>query len=406
MGGVNGGNNKAAKLVKWNTPIPQNLSSLRVSDAVFCIGFAVYIVQYVMLSTTPLSFGGSFITLGVLLLMLLKITVSAIENKTIKGGGVIVVGLAALLVIWTQIHAGTSQLTIIAAILLGARYVRPRTIAKVAFWSILASVAMVLLLMAMGYLPDAVFIQGERTRHSLGFTYVGMLDLYLLHLALLTIYLKGRRLHVTIMLAFIAAHLLAYSWSVVRGTLVVSLLVWTLFVLCIKRQPGRVLGGAISAFAILSIPVCLVISAYTAIGYQPGTEFWSAMNELFSGRLGLAQMALLKYGITPFGQAITWVGAAAVQSGSYVLSDYNYVDSGYLQVLIQFGWVTLAVVCAVYMLVAISARRNRNRTFQIWVIAIAVECLIYPNLLLLAYNCLLAIAVCDAGDAAEEGYCS
>lgn len=80
--------------------------------------------------------------------------------------------------------------------------------------------------------------------------------------------------------------------------------------------------------------------------------------------------------------------------------------SGYLQVLIQFGWVTLVVVCAAYMLVAISAVRNRNRTFQIWVIAIAVECLIYPNLLLLAYNCLLAIAVCDAGDAAEEGYCS
>jgi hypothetical protein len=406
MGGVNRDNAKASQVVRRNTPKTRGLGSLRVSDAIFCMGFAVYIVQYVLLSTTSLSLGESFITRGVLLLMLLKITISAIETRTIQEGGLIVVGLAVFMVILTQINAGTSQLTLFVATLLGARHVRPRAIAKVAFWSILLSVAMVLLLMAMGHLPDAVFIQGDRSRHSLGFTYVGMLDLYLLHLALLAIYLKGGRLHVATMLAFIAAHLLAYSWSVVRGTLAVSLLVWVLFVLCIKRRPGRVLGGAISVIAILWIPVCLGISAYTAIGYQPGIEFWSVVNELFSGRLRLAQTALLTYGITPFGQVITWVGANAVQSGSFASSAYNYVDSGYLQVLIQFGWVTLAVVCTAYMLVAISAMKKHNRVFQIWVIALAVECLIYPNLLLLAYNCLLALAVCDAGDGSEEDFCS
>lgn len=373
--------------------LKESILNLTAGEVIYLVGLTLYILSYILFETTPISGPTTVITMGVLIIVFLKVLLTSIEQKTrfISALAIVAIGLLTLL------SAGATQFFMVVALMLGSKGVPPKRIAHVVFWAVAIGVTSVLLLCAAGYLPNSTFVDSMRTRHSLGFTYVGMFDLYVLHLALLLIYLKGNSIGKMTAAIFIMLHVFAFSQSVVRGTAIVAALVWVLYFVCIKWGVGKKGTKLAAAFAACSIPVCLLIAVYTAAYYQPGSELWSLINELFSGRLLLAQDALEAYGVTPFGQAVTWVGQAAVQSGRYSIEQYNYVDSGYLQILFQFGYVSLMVVCMAYVLVAINASKEPNGiAIEIWVIAIAIECLIYPNLLLLAYNSVLLLAF-DSG---------
>lgn len=365
---------------------------LPVTEVIYFIGLAAYLLNYILLSTTQLNGPSGLINLFVLGVVLVKILLTSVELDVKVLSAVTVIAIGVL----TWSVSGASQLLIVVAFVLGSRGVSSKRIALVAFYTIALGVLFVCALCAFGYLPNSVYIDAARTRHTIGFSYLGMFDLYVLHLALLAIYLKGSSLKLPIVLLFLTLHCFAFSQSVVRGTMIVSLMVWALYFLFIKRKPGIFLLRALGIVAVSAIPLCLLFAVYTAVCYQPGSASWAVVDELFSGRLGLTQKALDTYGFMPFGQTVTWVGRAAVRSGQYSFSQYNYVDSGYLQLLIQFGYFALIVVCAAYIVTAWLAFKKRTGiAIEIWVVAVAVECLIYPNLLLLAYNCLLLIALND-----------
>jgi len=366
-----------------------NFLDLSVSEILYETCVIVYLLNYILFGTTPLVGPSGYATSCVLILLLVKIMITSFEERS----RLIISAVIAVIGILSWMISGASQFLVVIAFILGARSVPPKHTALVIFWTILFGVSAILILCLIGVLPNAIFLQGMRTRHALGFTYVGMFDLYVLHLSCLLIYLKGASIKLHTVALFVALHLVAYSQSIVRGTLLVSLLVWGLYLLCVKRSLGNISRRLMSIASVCAIPVCLVIAVYTAVNYQPGSALWSAVNNLFTGRLMLSQQALSYYGIKPLGQTIAWVGSAAVQSGLFSSSQYNYVDSGYLQVLIQFGYVCLTVICSAYIAIAVhGSKTNQGIAQQIWVIAIAIESLIYPDLLLLAYNSLPLLA--------------
>lgn len=373
------------------TPYERYLS-IKVTDALFCLGFVIYMIQNVIMSA--MNIGGSYTitTLALIAIFALKTLMTIIENRTINVSSLSVIAILVWMLISIQMNSGTNRITILMILLASSYRVNPRIIAKTALVSILASVGLILCLAISGAIPNTAFIQGSRIRHAVGFTYVGMLDLYVLHVALLAIYLKDRHISLPFIVLFLVSHGIAYSYSLVRGTLTVAILVWLLYLGLFQRTGAFNCETTIAVLAVLSTPLCCLISFYTAVHFQPGSPSWELINDLLSGRLVFAQRALTTYGITPFGRVVEWVGAAAVQSGRFASYEYNYVDSGYLQIAIQYGLVTLICVVAAYTTVSIYAFRYRMPSILLWVIAIAIESLIYPNLLTVSYNSLPVIA--------------
>lgn len=383
------GNGRKAELAEISK---KPFLGMTLAEFMFHAGLVIFLLNYIFYSTTKLMGHSNGIALISLCFIFGKVLLTSIENKSKILSIILVITVGVL----SWFASSTMQLFTVIAFVVASRDVPRRNIALVSFWTIAFGVLVVLLLCRLGVLPNDVFIDNSRTRYALGFAYVGMFDLYLLHLALLAIYLKGASLKCPYVALFIVLQIFAYSQSVVRGTVCVALGVWFLYFVFIKSEPSRLARKLLACVSVCSIPICLLISIYTAVYYQSGSATWALVNELFSGRLGLAQNGLMTYGTTPFGQAVTWVGIVAVESGGYSLSQYNYVDSGYLQILIQLGFVSLALVCAAYVAVAVlSSRSNKGQVELIWVIAIAIESLIYPNLLILAYNSLLLLTLGD-----------
>lgn len=381
---AHGENNKFAGLSR------DSFLGMTVAEFIFHIGLVIYLLNYIFFSTTQLNGPSNWFTNVSLCFVFGKVLLTSVEQKSkiLSIAFVIIVGIL------TWFESSNTRLFVVIAFVIASRNVSQKNIALVCFWTIAFGVSAVLALCFLGVLPNDIYFDLDRTRYTLGFLYVGMFDLYLLHLALLAIYLKGPSLRFPIVALFVVLQLFAYSQSVVRGTICVALGVWVLYFVFVKRLPGRFAKKLLACVSVCSIPICALVAFYTATCYQRGSSAWTVVNEFFSGRLNLAQKALATYGVTPFGQDVTWVGRAAVRSGNYLSSQYNYVDSGYLQILIQFGFVSLALVCAAYIAVAaLSSRSEKGNITLIWVIAIAIESLIYPNLILLAYNSLLLLTL-------------
>ncbi len=381
-----GENNEFAKFSR------DSILGMTVAEFIYHIGLVIYLLNYIFYSTTQLNGPSNWITIVSLCFIFSKVLLTSIEQKS----KILSIALVIAIGILSWFESSTMSLFVVIAFVIASRNVSQRNIARVCFWTIAFGVSAVLVLCFLGVLPNDIYFDSGRTRCTLGFVYVGMLDLYLLHLALLAIYLKGPSLKLPIVALFVVLQLFAYSQSVVRGTICVALGVWALYFVFVKRPSGRFAKKLLTCVSVCSIPLCALIAFFTATCYQRGSAAWAVVNEFFSGRLNLAQKALATYGVTPFGQDVTWVGRAAVRSGNYLASQYNYVDSGYLQILIQFGFVSLALVCAAYIAVAaLSPRSEKGSITLIWVIAIAIESLIYPNLLILAYNSLLLLTLGD-----------
>lgn len=359
-------------------------------EVFYHVGLAIYLLNYIIFNTTELEGPSSKLALVVLCLMFVKTMLTARVTRT----KILTLGLAAISALLSWWISEAYQFLLVIALIVGAQSVSRKHIAVTMLGTIVIGLAVVFALVFAGAIHDVDFSNATRLRHSLGFTYVGMFDMYVLHIAFLTMFLFGRRLNPLFIASFVALHVFAYSLSNARGVLVTALTAWFLFILICKIGMSRKRNKIIHYLAIFSIPICLFIAVYTAIGYKAGSPTWILVNKLFSGRLGLAQRAFAHYDVLPFGQSIQWIGNAAVKSGLYRSSDYNYVDSGYLQVLFQYGYVALILICVMYIMAALqSYDGEEGSVIDIWVLVLAVQSLIYPNLLLIAYNGLLLIAL-------------
>lgn len=88
--------------------------------------------------------------------------------------------------------------------------------------------------------------------------------------------------------------------------------------------------------------IATIVAQYFYIAHYNEPAF-VAINAAFSNRPYFGKIALETYGVSLFGQPITWLTGT---DGTKVSGmDYFYVDSSYLQVLVRYGVIMLVVLC-------------------------------------------------------------
>ena len=109
-----------------------------------------------------------------------------------------------------------------------------------------------------------------------------------------------------------------------------------------------------------------------------------AINAAFSNRPYFGKIALETYGVSLFGQPITWLTGT---DGTKVSGmDYFYVDSSYLHLGLNYGMLFLIIVLLIYSVVLYKAVRQKDYYLISIVTVILVFSVTEPRLMNLAFN--------------------
>lgn len=163
-------------------------------------------------------------------------------------------------------------------------------------------------------------------RYSLGFVHPNITYLNFYIIILLFIYIYYKRINIVhcswIFLLSLILFKLTDSRTGLLSVLLSLLIVWILKSNLVKKK-------IVKKLIVLTPLFCNVFSILTAYYYSPNNNVIEGLNNILTGRIGLANRFLNNYKITLFGQKIV--------EGSNLNGAYLRIDNGYISLLLAYG---------------------------------------------------------------------
>ena len=124
-----------------------------------------------------------------------------------------------------------------------------------------------------------------------------------------------------------------------------------------------------------------IIMAIASIGisafYTSSVKWMRVLNDLLSQRLRFAKMGLINWGISIFGTSVQWDSDP---------SNYNYIDSSYVNILICYGGIILLIVIVGLSIAARYACKVNNHKLAVALTLWGVRAFVDPQLFLIWFN--------------------
>ena len=255
---------------------------------------------------------------------------------------------------------------------------------KVIKWAAIAHFAALFIVIGSCFihaLENVVYIQGNRIRESLGFAYTTEPANFFFYGVLLWVYARDKKIQWIELIILASFDILIFKKT---GTL--SAFSITLFVLCldavVKVFPDmRAWKLAYRWLAVLIVPCLVVFIFYTTCKYDSSVVWLDRLDQLLHSRLQLGHAAIEKYGIPAFGQRIRWIGGANAYTGKY-----NYVDSSFVQILINYGWVFFCLLIIGFQYFERSIYNHKDFYLLIVFCALMVHATFDPQLIWIMFN--------------------
>ena len=227
---------------------------------------------------------------------------------------------------------------------------------------------------------DTTIVRSTGTiRRSLGFGWTTYAANYFFSLILCVLFLEPKKKYRGLLCLSLA--LIAYFLYIATDTRVafyesIGVIIMYYLIVSINIQLDR--------FKVLRaiIPSVFVISAafsiWISLIYDSGNPVMVSINQLSSNRLDLGHRALQMYSIGLWGNAIEWVTSGG--------DNYFYVDSSYVQLVLQYGILILIYVVSLFTLLTRHYMYRRNTIAVLVFAMIAIHSITDPQLFNLAYN--------------------
>lgn len=208
-----------------------------------------------------------------------------------------------------------------------------------------AGFVVVSLCAATGLIENYVFVREEDTRYALGFIYPLEAQSVILMISLLLLVLFWKKLNLLFCLGVFAMNALLYVFTKGRMSLLMAAFAALLFFAC-RKGPQKNMKAVLKTPWMRAVMwICLVLVFILPIficSQFDWSELWMNIDSLTNGRIRFGYQGLRDYGIPWFGQQVTWIGLGGAADGEAFLeaaSNYNYVDTAYLKMLIDYGWI-------------------------------------------------------------------
>lgn len=152
---------------------------------------------------------------------------------------------------------------------------------------------------------------------------------------------------------------------------------------------GKKINFLFKWILIYCVSIFFFVSLLSTLLYDETDLLWVGTDILLSGRLHYGLDAIQEYGFSFFGQDILFVGGGF--SGGTL--EYNYVDNAYVQFLLRWGWIVMAVFLMAYIQTCKNALKNRDYVLLFAIFVAGASSLITQFLFYLHYSVLI-LALC------------
>lgn len=262
----------------------------------------------------------------------------------------------------------------LALLLYAARSTSFVRIAKVSLWVLGIGSVIIVLSSQIGIIPDYPFMRGDTVRHGLGFRYCTSLSHLYLNLVLLFLFIKRENIRVLECAILLALDAALYALTDSRnscGLVAIALILAVYFKYLNHPIASRTLCF-MSRYAFVAFTILGLIAA---LAYNPSSNSWALLNDVTSNRIAQDHASLLKYGVEPFGQEIEFANRVIAMGETDQIEwetspegDKNIVESSFLNILINNGYMALLAVLAAFW---VALKTNRDRWIALIMLMIA-----------------------------------
>ena len=252
------------------------------------------------------------------------------------------------------------------------------TILKIHLFTISLMMMLLFASYKLGILPGGFSLRDNTVRYYLGFSYTSYASNYLFHLIITAIFVYKEKLNFIIWLIFLMLNRVFFDLTDTKSAYYLSLLVLLLFLIVKNIKDSSKIEKISKYFEKFSFPVFTLIILLMTKLYDNGNNLMERVNELLTYRLMLGAQALREYGISIFGTKIVWSG---FNSGK----QYLYVDSSFLNILLNYGVVLVLLFSLGYYLLG---KKNiyRDKFYFLSFVFLMLHSLFDPQFIEISYN--------------------
>lgn len=233
----------------------------------------------------------------------------------------------------------------------------------------------------LGILPQRLVFRGTTVRYFLGYDYTSFFLNYLFHLICIGIFVFRDK--IPYLVIFILAYInnVGYQLTDTKSAYYLSLcalILWFFY----KMFRNHVIMERIDSLSpiIESLSVMLACGTIVFLSYfYNGSFIFTYLDRILTNRLSLSKAAIDLYGIHLWGNRVEWY------FGTDFTSTYLFVDSSFVNILINYGVVFLVCICIAYFILA---KKNiySDRYYILGLVLIVVHSMFDPQFLLISYN--------------------
>lgn len=316
-----------------------------------------------------------------------KIMLDFLEKGYSKKELTVIVAVGILFLISAHVTKD-KNLLIYWVFIVAAHDVDFQDIIKWSLWVHIGAVLFVIGSCYAGILENRIYglMYGIRIRDSLGFQYTTTSSNFLFYMILMWIYWRKNKITWLEVAVLIAGNLYLFSKTDTKNAFALGMLA-IIGTVVLKYIPY--LREYRKIYSVLAAGIVPALSAgiiSISIKYDQAIQWMYKFNKMISGRLNLGKSGYLNYGLRLFGQKIEWIGG---EPGEGIV--YNYVDSSYMQMLLNFGPIILALILLGLILIGIFIAIRKDTYFLLVFVLFAVHSTFDPQLVWIGYNSFLLV---------------
>ena len=275
------------------------------------------------------------------------------------------------------------------ALIYSAHNIKFKNILKISLATLIACMFLTQLFYIIGFFPNVKSVRGldvaVGVRQSLGYTFVSFAANYFFHVCLLYIVIRSERLtwYEIAAMSLINGYIF-YATDTKSGFMFIVLLLLT--VAYVKMRPHKRSTVALKIEQWV-LPFGIALSVGLTELYRWNPQVMSVIDKILSTRLLHGAQALKVYGYSLIGQPVQWTfyGDKPVNNISYL-----YVDSSFLNIIINYGIVTMLLLVIGYFIVP-RLLKDVSIYYTIALVFVTLHSTFDPQFLEVYYNPFLLI---------------
>lgn len=366
------------------------IGKLKKKENLFYVAYVLFLIS-IMISCSKycvkenIQFFSHIIQIISCIIAMIKIVIDAIQifkSKNYKINYFIIAICISMIISFFITKSMT--LVYFPVLIMSSKDVEFKKIVKVTLVIQILNLIFMIISCKMNIIEDLIVYRENFLRHSLGSASPNCLILQVFQICMLYVLVESneKKIYSFLILGVIAS-VIYFITDSRMGIFCILLLIIAYYISDLEFVK-RLLDKLKIFFKALPILLASVVIVLTFLHKTYNLE---KLDIVSTSRLQYSSEAVEKYGIKLFGNKIVWIGQRTdVENDG---SAYNYVDSSYLNILLNFGVVVFAFILYCLVRMTESAYKNQNYLLVLLIAIMEVYCFLDSWLMGMQFNTIL-----------------